>query len=247
MVTCLVAWLFLSNLDTHKRLGPFSLNACQWPGFANLVGEETNLLASAPGASNAELISSSKPRLQSKVIHGILVLTTYVFVACNTLVFLLENLIAFSRVKHWLLYVAWGLTFWVWLVVVFWIPKVYYHWDAQWIGEFPDEEVAFGIFMVFFIVDVINWRVYARGDAKHDAIDSRFALRQAAFVDFPVIAGVSISIVLASHLNQHFKGSDQYLFGFFSGATVMHLATSQIIYTILAVRRDVLKRKELSC
>jgi hypothetical protein len=247
LITGFTAWVLLSSLGTDRHFGRIPLNAFQWPGYASMADKETNSVASSAEKLDSETLSPSKPTLQSKVIHGILVFTTYMFVACNTLIFLIENLIAFSRVKHKLLYLAWALTFFVWLPTVFWLPKVYYHWDAQWIATYPDEVVALWIFVIFLIVDWINYRVYASGGRLHDAIDSRFAISQAAFVDFPVIAGIGISILLAKNFSQYFGNSEeQYIFGFFSGAAVMHLATSQIIYTILAIRRDVLKRKQPS-
>jgi len=243
--TVSIAIVLFSALGTGRRLGRVSLDALKWPGFSSTTTIPTKSPDARPAdIDKAEIIS--KPILEGEAVHHILLVTTFAFIGFNTLIFLIENLNAFACVsKKRLLYLAWFLTLCCEIVTVLWIPKVYEGWDADWICPFPDQVVAFLMFSVFAIVDCLNSRAYEKnaetalnGNKEHDKKLSQWAKNQALLVDLPVIIGIGVSTFMAVHLTQHFEKSPAYLSGFFSGATVMHLAASQIIYTILAIKAD---------
>ena len=96
---------------------------------------------------------------------------------------------------------------------------------------------------MFFYVDTLNRKIFrAKEAAKPDdlalRVESYFASGQALFVDLPVVAGMVVIIILASYIDWRFSESRPYLAGFCSGATVMHLAASQLIFAILAFKRS---------
>jgi hypothetical protein len=240
LFTVIVTLLLLWRLGEGTRIGPVFLDAFKWPGFDTSMivqpkESQPEHLQLDPGA----VAVSSKPSLQAKVIQGIFILTTYLFIALNTLMFLKENRKAIgTHGNKGLLTLAWWITLIGFAVTIIWATKVYRGWDSDWMGDFADELVALVIFTAFGIVDWLNWRTYAKIDTMSAQTDSKFALNQLLLVDIPVVAGLLSSLCLANHVNHRFRDSGQYLAGFCSGAAVMHLAASQAIFFILAVRKD---------
>ncbi len=250
LVTVGIAYLLISYLGTGK----LAIDASKWPAFSGASTNQTTTLDSYGGKGDPETPTDLRETLHGEEIRGILLLVTYLFIFLNTAIFLRENRKTAREKDDWHSTLAWYVAFSCELLAFSWLFKIVHGWGLKWtreylpnrIGEwvvtFPDELIALFIFLLFTCVDCLNWRAYAARPAKtpndQESEESQFALNQALFVDMPVVVGILISVFLADHLIRRFHGSDIYVSGFFSGATVMHLAASQMIYSILACRKN---------
>jgi len=242
LATIFIACLLIGNLNTESTWA----DASCWQSCLSSGVSEPPLSELANDQVSLQYIR--KP-LNEKPLYVILTITTAILIILNTALYLWEA----EKKKSIQLAVAWILTFVSEIFTTLWVMKLFNGWD--W-GKFADEVVPLLIFIVFVFVDFINYREASikrnlhdsyscneKGKNKEDEAIEQFALNQVLFVDIPVVIGVAFAIVLAVYLDRTFTELEHYLHAFFSGAIVMHLVVSQIIYFIIAFKKDLASRR----
>jgi hypothetical protein len=106
------------------------------------------------------------------------------------------------------------------------------------------ELMAFALFTMFLGLDLLMYRSYLL-EAQHCASDEHsrerflkqadYFKKQCAYVDLPVVIGLLVVGLFVVGVGHFFQIEEQFFMAFVSGATLMHLVTSQIIFLIITV------------
>ena len=240
-LTAIIGAVLILSLTTSCRfLGIIPCDAMEWPAFS---GSATNANQHTGGSSGKVTASpgtaTSQTILDVEALHCVLALTTCLLIFLNTWLYVVENDDNPVGERTPSLQNARRIVAGCEAVTIIWMIKLIFGWN--W-GSLADEILALGIFSVFLCVDMLNRKIFRAKEATDPSdlalrIEATFASGQAAFVDLPVVVGMMITIILAVYVDWKFSGSRHYLAGFFSGATVMHLAASQMIFAVLAFNR----------
>lgn len=247
LLTALVGLTLILSLGHNPQLFGVSLplDAAKWPVAPPVI--RAHAPSQTPGDAKPDLPSTLSKPLDGGMIHSILVLTTYLLIVFNTVLYLKENEGA-PRKKgkgNRRLKVAWWITLAFEIVTVLLLYQAYQ--DLR--HGVKDDAIfsagaALVIFIAFIVVDIMNYTTL-RDEHIIKATDVRvgeektFALNQALLVDLPVVIGILASLSLAFCFTGRLSETEEYyLVGFFSGAAVMHLAISQVIFIILAFKKE---------
>jgi|GEM_PF-7001460 len=241
MGTAVVAFVLIFFLGTNCRLWKLPLDASDWPTSIVTTAPEGKALTLNESEKKVEGLPHSKKKpLDVDGLHRILAATTFLLVLFNTYLYLRDSRDDPLEKHNRRLKSAWNLTFFFEILTIIWVIKIVL---GGRVAKFDDEIAAFLMFAVFTYVDWVTYRIV--GPKQHKTPSDlklqeeyRFALGQTLFVDVPVVVGILISISLAIYLDHQFSEAEHYIVGVFSGATVMHLASSQVIFFLLAFKKD---------
>lgn len=234
LFTFFIAGTLIHNLNLKTKWLGVPIDAALWPANSDakydakplwIVTQENKHDAQQQNEESNHIAETIK----AKSLHSVLATTTALFIFLNTLRYLWEA--RKTRATGWTDF-AWLLTVVCEVITLLWIIRLVHEWQPY--SKFENEWIPFFIFIAFIIVDII---CFFKTSIDEKAMKS-FALYQVLLVDIPVILGIGISLTLAHTLHGQVIDSEHYFEAFFSGATVMHLAASQLIYAILSFIKD---------
>lgn len=243
LLTFFIAIVLVSQLNTGRQLSAlntiFYLDACLWPSVSCTGSDKKQ-----PSTQQREQHTSDLTQnpINGKALHAILEMTTALFIFLNTVMYLCDSIREERKGFH--LISAFLITLLCEGITLCWVLSLYFL-GFNWVKTLGEALPLF-IFIAFTYVDYTSYKKEAANCKKinkskhaihHHAL-KEFALDQMLLVDIPVIVGIGAALWLESYLVKEFSESDHYFEAFFTGAIVMHLAISQIIYFMLSLKKE---------
>ena len=246
LIAATFAVAILTGLDSDGWRNP-----ANWWAFADEIHATANVdTAHADNGNNVQATPATKRPIVAHHIHAALAATTALLIFLNTAVYLYE---ARSEGKKSAarkrLTIAFISTLFCEVITLLWLGKLVLV-PANKFPKLIDEYIPLAIFSVFILVDFLTWSAHCAErkllevekipiTLKENAINIEFAKYQLLLVDLPVVTGIISALVLGAEFEARFSNIATYLEAFFTGAVVMHLAASQIIFFILSIQRGI--------